>query len=76
MRREEYTPDLDPLKFPTVVALKSVNNIPIENLWQWLRKTCGRSLREWIEDGKTNGIFNPGSEIHVYVLIPPTQSVH
>ncbi|KAJ7715227.1 hypothetical protein DFH07DRAFT_1015377 [Mycena maculata] len=66
--RETVTPDIDPLKFPPVVALKSTNNIPIENLWKWLRKTCGRSLREWIEDGKTNGIFNPGSMIHVHLF--------
>lgn len=26
-------------------------------------------MREWIEDGKTNGLFNPGSNIHVYVLM-------
>ncbi|KAJ7478048.1 hypothetical protein B0H11DRAFT_1726137 [Mycena galericulata] len=63
-----YTPDLDPSKFPMVVAIKSVNNIPIENLWKWLRKTSGRSMREWIEDGKTNGLFNPGSEIHVHLF--------
>ncbi|KAF8178853.1 hypothetical protein K438DRAFT_1604419, partial [Mycena galopus ATCC 62051] len=66
--RETYTPELDPLKFPAVVAIDSITNIPIENLWKWLRQMFGRSLREWIEDGKTNGIFNPSSEIHWYVL--------
>ncbi|KAJ7868284.1 hypothetical protein B0H13DRAFT_2558781 [Mycena leptocephala] len=63
-----YTPELDPLKFPPVVALKSVNNIPIENLWKWLRQMFGRSLCEWIEDGKTNGIFNSTSEIHIHLF--------
>lgn len=72
LHRQIYTPELDPLKFPPVVALKSVNNIPIENLWKWLRQMFGRSLREWIEDGKTNGIFNSTSEIHMYVLVPPS----
>ncbi|KAJ6500212.1 hypothetical protein C8R47DRAFT_1317489 [Mycena vitilis] len=66
--RETYTPDIDALKFPPVVALKSVNNIPIENLWKWLRQILGRSLREWIEDGKTNGIFNSASEIHIHLF--------
>ncbi|KAJ6514000.1 hypothetical protein DFH09DRAFT_941325, partial [Mycena vulgaris] len=66
--RETYTPDLDPLKFPPVVALKSLNNIPIENLWKWWRQACGRSLREWIEDGKPNGIFNSTNEIHVHLF--------
>ncbi|KAJ7921356.1 hypothetical protein B0H13DRAFT_2230598 [Mycena leptocephala] len=66
--RQIYTLELDPLKFPPVVALKSVNNIPIENLWKWLRQMFGRSLREWIEDGKTNGIFNSTSEIHIHLF--------
>ncbi|KAJ7113473.1 hypothetical protein C8R44DRAFT_930096 [Mycena epipterygia] len=66
--RKMYTPDVDVLKFPAVVALKSVNNIPIENLWKWLRQHSGRSLREWIEDGKTNGLFNPMSEIHIHLF--------
>ena len=59
--------DLDPVEWPEFVALKSVNNIPIENLWKWLLKTTGRSLREFIEDGKTNGLFNSGNEMHMYV---------
>ncbi|KAJ7161858.1 hypothetical protein C8R43DRAFT_880590 [Mycena crocata] len=63
-----YTPDLDPLKFPPVVALKSTNNIPIENLWKWLRQISGRALREWIEDGKTNGLFNSGDIIHIHLF--------
>ncbi|KAJ7180028.1 hypothetical protein C8R43DRAFT_941758 [Mycena crocata] len=45
--REIYTPDLDPLKFPPVVALKSTNNIPIENLWKWLRQISGQALHYW-----------------------------
>ncbi|KAJ7621922.1 hypothetical protein DFH06DRAFT_1009665 [Mycena polygramma] len=63
--RQTYTPDLNPIEWPEFVALKSVNNIVIENLWKWLLKTIGRSLREVIEDGKTNGLFNPGNQIHV-----------
>ncbi|KAJ7630047.1 hypothetical protein DFH06DRAFT_1140788 [Mycena polygramma] len=63
--RKTYTPDLNPIEWPEFVALKSVNNIVIENLWKWLLKTIGRSLREVIEDGKTNGLFNPGNQIHV-----------
>lgn len=56
------------MEWPELVALKSVNNIPIENLWKWLLKTFGRSLREYIEDGKSNGLFHPANEMHVYVL--------
>ncbi|KAJ6538057.1 hypothetical protein B0H19DRAFT_1217911 [Mycena capillaripes] len=63
--RQTYTPDLNPMEWPELVALKSVNNIPIENLWKWLLKTIGRSLREIIEEGKTNGLFNPGNQIHI-----------
>ncbi|KAJ7133795.1 hypothetical protein C8R46DRAFT_1235384 [Mycena filopes] len=63
-----YTPDLNPMEWPVFVALRSINNIPIENLWMWLRKTCGRNLREFIEDGKTNGLFNPGSQVHVHLF--------
>ncbi|KAJ7729856.1 hypothetical protein DFH07DRAFT_969376 [Mycena maculata] len=48
--REIYTPDLDTVQWPVVVALKSINNIPIENLWKWLLKTTGRNLRDIIED--------------------------
>ncbi|KAJ7074927.1 hypothetical protein B0H15DRAFT_792575, partial [Mycena belliarum] len=66
--RKIYTPDVDLVKFPACVAIKSVNNIPIENLWKWLRKTFGRSLREWIEDGKTNGVFNSGSQVHIHLF--------
>ncbi|KAJ6474303.1 hypothetical protein C8R45DRAFT_1160581 [Mycena sanguinolenta] len=62
------SPDLNPLEWPEFVALKSVNNIPIENLWKWLVKTCGRNLRDFIEDGKTNGLFNPGDEVHVHLF--------
>ncbi|KAJ7908244.1 hypothetical protein B0H13DRAFT_2498450 [Mycena leptocephala] len=63
--RQTYTPELNPTEWPEFVALKSVNNIPIENLWKWLLKTIGRSLREIIEEGKTNGLFNPGNQIHI-----------
>jgi hypothetical protein len=69
--RQTYTPELNPTEWPEFVALKSVNNIPIENLWKWLLKTIGRSLREIIEEGKTNGLFNPGNQIHMYVLLIP-----
>ncbi|KAJ7078403.1 hypothetical protein B0H15DRAFT_751007, partial [Mycena belliarum] len=31
-----YTPDVNLVKFPVCVAIKSVHNIPIENLWKWL----------------------------------------
>ncbi|KAJ7832305.1 hypothetical protein B0H13DRAFT_2256526 [Mycena leptocephala] len=62
---QTYTPELNPTEWPEFVALKSVNNIPIENLWKWLLKTIGRSLREIIEEGKTNGLFNPGNQIHI-----------
>lgn len=66
--RKTYTPELNPMEWPEFVALKSVNNIPIENLWKWLLKTIGRSLREIIEDGKTNGLFNSGNQIHMCVF--------
>ncbi|KAJ7100702.1 hypothetical protein B0H15DRAFT_876835 [Mycena belliarum] len=66
--RKIFTPDLDPLQWPSFVAIKSVNNIPIENLWKWLLKTIGRSLREIIEDGKTNGLFNPANQIHIHLF--------
>ncbi|KAJ6474307.1 hypothetical protein C8R45DRAFT_935705 [Mycena sanguinolenta] len=66
--RETFMPDLDPAEWPEFVALKSVNNIPIENLWKWLLKTTGRSLREFIEDGKTNGLFNSGNEMHIHLF--------
>ncbi|KAJ7859911.1 hypothetical protein B0H13DRAFT_1639798 [Mycena leptocephala] len=53
------------MEWPEFIALKSVNNIPIENLWKWLLKTIGHSLRKIIEDGKTNGLFNSGNQIHI-----------
>ncbi|KAJ6495490.1 hypothetical protein C8R45DRAFT_824118 [Mycena sanguinolenta] len=66
--RFTFMPDLDPAEWPEFVALKSVNNIPIENLWKWLLKTTGRSLREFMEDGKTNGLFNSGNEMHIHLF--------
>ncbi|KAJ6556661.1 hypothetical protein B0H10DRAFT_1967605 [Mycena sp. CBHHK59/15] len=66
--RQTYTPDLNPMEWPEFVALKSVNNIPIENLWKWFLKTFGRSLRDYIEDGKTNGLFNPGDQMHIHLF--------
>ncbi|KAJ7277244.1 hypothetical protein C8J57DRAFT_1434370 [Mycena rebaudengoi] len=60
-----FTLDLDPILWPITMAIKGTHNIPIKSLWAWLRKNCGRSLREYIEDGKTNGLFNAGSELHI-----------
>ncbi|KAJ7257231.1 hypothetical protein B0H12DRAFT_1218504 [Mycena haematopus] len=66
--RQIYTPDLNPMEWPEFIALKSITNIPIENLWKWLVKTCGRSLRDYIEDGKTNGLFNSGDQVHIHLF--------
>ncbi|KAK7046463.1 hypothetical protein R3P38DRAFT_2508022 [Favolaschia claudopus] len=66
--RQTHTADLDPIRWPPMVVLRSVNNIPIENSWKWLRKTNGRSLFEWIVDGKTNGLFNPGNQMHIHLF--------
>ncbi|KAJ7633203.1 hypothetical protein FB45DRAFT_745629, partial [Roridomyces roridus] len=66
--RKILTPNVDTRTWPVFMALKSVNNIPIENLWKWLVKTIGRNLRDLIEDGKTNGLFNASSELHIHLF--------
>ncbi|KAJ7342550.1 hypothetical protein DFH08DRAFT_811633 [Mycena albidolilacea] len=65
---ETFTPDINPMEWPELVALKSVNNILIENLWKWLLKTFGRSLHEYIEYGKYNGLFHPANDMHVHLF--------
>ncbi|THU86270.1 hypothetical protein K435DRAFT_683990, partial [Dendrothele bispora CBS 962.96] len=55
----ETCSDLDLDDYPALWATKSVHNIPIESSWHWNRKYNSLSIREIIEEGKSNGIFQP-----------------
>lgn len=65
--RETFAPGLDVETVPDFVALTSINNIPIEGGWHQLRKAIGETLYSHVIKGKTDGLFNPNSDIHVYV---------
>ncbi|KAF9470205.1 hypothetical protein BDN70DRAFT_821637 [Pholiota conissans] len=45
---DEFAPQIDEGIYPSVALLKSVHNIVIESLWQWLRAKIGYNLREII----------------------------
>ncbi|THU84806.1 hypothetical protein K435DRAFT_619624, partial [Dendrothele bispora CBS 962.96] len=51
--------DLDENEYPAFSATESVHHIPIESSWHWNHKYNGIGIREIIEQGKTNGIFQP-----------------
>jgi hypothetical protein len=59
--------DLSLDEFPAFMALKSVHNIPIEAVWRWLLKFNGIGVREVIEEGKINNLFNGMNQMHWYV---------
>ncbi|KAI0629562.1 hypothetical protein C8Q77DRAFT_1065176 [Trametes polyzona] len=63
--RQKFAPELDEKAWPPFVALKSTNNITIENLWSRWLKTSGRNCREVISEGNTNGLFNPLDDLDV-----------
>ncbi|KAL1729340.1 hypothetical protein EV714DRAFT_285004 [Schizophyllum commune] len=66
--RGTLTPDLDPLEFPPFLQLRSVQNIVIESIWSWLRKTNGVGVREEILRGKTDGIFSAAIKLHCFLF--------
>ncbi|KAF7368007.1 hypothetical protein MSAN_00866500 [Mycena sanguinolenta] len=55
-----YAPDIDLTRYPSMVALKSTNNTPIEALWRWFQEQSGKNLYVQITRGRDEGIFNPG----------------
>jgi hypothetical protein len=63
--RENYTPQLDIIAWPAFVALTSVNNVVIEQVWNWLRKTTGINIENCLVEGLRRGIFNPANVIHM-----------
>ncbi|KAF7367046.1 hypothetical protein MSAN_00963800 [Mycena sanguinolenta] len=63
-----YAPDIDSTRYPSMVALKSTNNTPIEALWQWFQEQSGKNLYIQITRGQDEGIFNPGNPIHVHLF--------
>ncbi|KAI0788957.1 hypothetical protein BC629DRAFT_1440149 [Irpex lacteus] len=63
--RETFAPGLDVETVPNFVALTSINNIPIEGGWHQLRKAIGETLYSHVIKGKTDGLFNPNSDIHI-----------
>ncbi|KAL1684694.1 hypothetical protein GGG16DRAFT_119559 [Schizophyllum commune] len=62
--RERMMPDVDPQTFPATVNMTSTRNVMIEGLWHWLLKTCGINLKEYLLNGRRDGIFIPGNELH------------
>ena len=68
--REIFAPDLNETEWPPFVAIKSIHNVNIENLWMRWLKTDGRNCQTTILLGKTNGLFNPLSDIDVCVIQP------
>ncbi|KAJ8089941.1 hypothetical protein PM082_018519 [Marasmius tenuissimus] len=56
--------DLDTVEYPPFVALTSTHNITIESCWKWLHKYNGIGIREVLEQGKNNGLFQPTNPLH------------
>lgn len=72
--RQNLGPQLDENAWPPFVAITSTHNIPIENLWSRLIKEDGTNIRLVLEQGRTNGLFNPMNDLHVYVSYLKTHS--
>lgn len=66
--RFEAAPEFTVEQWPASVQVQSKRNTPIEGFWRWKRQGEGHSIRESIHIGKTEGIFNPNNELHMYVF--------
>ncbi|KAJ7653566.1 hypothetical protein DFH06DRAFT_1270086 [Mycena polygramma] len=63
-----YAPEIDLVRYPVCVSVKSTNNTPIESLWHWFQDQCGKNLYLQITKGRNEGIFNPNNIIHVHLF--------
>ena len=63
--RENYTPELSVDLWPAFVALASTNNVVIEQVWTWLRKTTGVNIENRLVEGVRRGLFNPMNVTHM-----------
>ncbi|EPQ56805.1 hypothetical protein GLOTRDRAFT_104539 [Gloeophyllum trabeum ATCC 11539] len=63
--RQNFAPQLSIEEYPAIVAIKSTHNTVIEGLWRWLRKTFGINLLLLLQGGRAQGVFNPGSAVHI-----------
>ncbi|KAJ7795584.1 hypothetical protein B0H14DRAFT_2620804 [Mycena olivaceomarginata] len=63
--RAIYTPNTDT---PTIVALKSTDNLPIESAWNQLLQFTGHDLKAVILEGRSSSIINIGLEHHIFVV--------
>ncbi|KAF9002820.1 hypothetical protein BDZ89DRAFT_1169674 [Hymenopellis radicata] len=63
--RKEYAPDIDEIKFPACVGLKSTRNITAEQLWHWMREKMSFGLEDIVKEGQTNGLFLGTDDTHV-----------
>ncbi|KAJ7647950.1 hypothetical protein FB45DRAFT_975407 [Roridomyces roridus] len=72
--KSSYAPKIDLIRYPAFVAVRSVNNTPIEGLWRWFQEQVGKNLYIQVTKGRDEGIFNPNNPIHVLLfnwLWPP-----
>jgi hypothetical protein len=67
--RKTYAPDIDEDSYPPVVQVKSVHNTPIEGCWRWFLKTQGRDFKDTVKSGLQEGIYTPGNQLHMHVVI-------
>jgi hypothetical protein len=63
--RAIYTPNTDT---PTIIALKSTDNLPIESAWNQLLQFTGHDLKAVILEGRSSSIINIGLEHHMSVI--------
>ncbi|KAI0752401.1 hypothetical protein C8Q80DRAFT_1266961 [Daedaleopsis nitida] len=66
--RNALAPDLDPQVWKHFVSVRSVHNIPIENLWSRWTKSDGLNVRTVILEGHSNGLFDHTNSIHVHLF--------
>lgn len=66
--RLEAAPEFTVERWPPSVQVQSKHNTPIEGFWRWKRQGEGHSIRESINTGKVEGLFNQNNDLHVYVF--------
>jgi hypothetical protein len=59
-----YAPDIDADKFPAAQHVRSIHNTPIEGVWHWFLTTLGFNIKDMIQQGHHDGIYNPGNPVH------------
>ena len=64
----EAAPEFTIEQWPCAVQVQSKHNTPIEGFWRWKRQGEGHSIRDATFVGKSEGLFNPNNELHMYAF--------